>query len=153
MKVTSPAFSDGATIPEKYTGDGPDVSPPLSIKDVDPKAVSLVIIMDDPDAPAGTFTHWVIWNIPTKITEIPEKVPRDREVKSLGGAKHGMTDFGELGYGGPSPPPGKPHRYMFNVFALGTKLDLLAGTSRDALERAMKGHVLAKAVLTGIYER
>jgi len=153
MKITSTAFVDGKRIPEKYTGDGEDVSPPLSISGADPKAASFVLIMDDPDAPMGTFTHWLVWDIPASFTRIPEGVPRDKEVKSLGGAKQGTTDFGRAGYGGPSPPPGPVHRYMFKLYAMDGVLGLRAGASRGELERVMKGHVLAEAVLTGLYGR
>jgi hypothetical protein len=162
MRITSPAFSDGGPIPAKYTVDGADISPPLLIEDVPENAASLAIIMDDPDAPGGTFTHWLIWNIRPApagapgaglAVSISENVPPTGTVEALGGARQGTNDFGEIGYGGPSPSPGSPHRYRFTAFALDTVLELGAGARREQLEAAMEGHVLAQAVLTGVYRR
>lgn len=153
MKISCDDFSGGDRVPEKFTADGADVSPSLRIEGADKKAVSFALIMDDPDAPMGTFTHWTIWNIPSKISMIPEAVPKEMEVKSLGGARQGSTDFGEVGYGGASPPPGPVHRYRFKIYALDTMLDLKAGASLKDLEKAMKGHVISEATLTGLYGR
>lgn len=152
LKITSSAFSEGGTIPQKYTADGADVSPPISIGSVPSGTKSLALICDDPDAPAGTWVHWVIWNIPPDNTSIPENIPTTNTVDSLGGAKQGATDFGSVGYGGPSPPSGT-HRYYFRVYALDTMLDLSAGASRADLDAAMQGRILAQGTLMGKYSR
>jgi hypothetical protein len=153
LRLSSSAFNEGEKIPKKYTADGPDVSPPLKIEGAGPNAESFALIMDDPDAPAGTWVHWLIWNILAKSTKIPEGIPADREVKALSGAKQGVNDFGRIGYGGPSPPPGSAHRYRFKLYALDATLDLRAGASLEELEKAVKGHTIAESVLTGIYGR
>jgi len=162
MKITSSAFTDGGQIPQKYTADGDNVSPPLSIENVPDGAVTLALIMDDPDDPGGTFTHWLIWNIQPAmvsipeiepVTSIPENVPTTEIVGTLDGARQGINDFGEIGYGGPSPPSGSPHHYRFTVYALDTTLELEAGATREQLEAAMESHVLGQATLTGIYQR
>ncbi|MEW6221906.1 MAG: YbhB/YbcL family Raf kinase inhibitor-like protein [Candidatus Hadarchaeota archaeon] len=153
MKISSGAFSNGGNIPTRYTCDGSNVSPPISIEDVPAAAKSLALICDDPDAPMGVFVHWVVWNIPPNVTAIPEKVPMTGVVKSLGGAAQGVTDFGKIGYGGPCPPRGPPHRYYFKLYALDAKLELGAGASKEELEGAMEGHILAKTTLMGKYGR
>jgi hypothetical protein len=112
---------------------------------------AFALIVDDPDAPVGTWTHWIIWNIPANTAALPEGVPKVEE--SAGGARQGSNDFKRIGYGGPCPPPGKPHRYFFKLYALDAKLDAKAGAGRSELERAMKGHVLAQAELMGKYGR
>ncbi|MDE1861836.1 MAG: YbhB/YbcL family Raf kinase inhibitor-like protein [Thaumarchaeota archaeon] len=144
MKVTSSAFEDGGPIPSEFTCDGQDVSPPLAISDVPNGAKSLAIIMDDPDAPMGTFTHWVVWNIPPQKSEFTtgEKIQ----------APHGKTSFGRKSYGGPCPPGGT-HRYFFKVFALDTMLEIKDGSSRNGLEKAMMGHILSESALMGKYSR
>jgi len=145
MKISSPAFGQNGTIPKKYTCDGENVNPPLSISQVPPSTQSLVLIMDDPDAPGRTFVHWTLWNIDPKITEIPEnEVPE--------GARQGLTDFGTSGYGGPCPPSGI-HRYFFKLYALDSKLELPSNAKKADLEQAMKGHILAQAELIGLYSR
>ena len=146
MEITSPAFENGKQIPEKYTCDGENISPPLNFSGVPKGAKSLVIIMDDPDAPGKTFTHWLVWNIPANTKGLPE------------GAKitypQGKNDFGEIGYGGPCPPPGTGiHHYRIKVFALDTFLDLSEGAARKDLEKAMSGHVMAEGTLIGLYGR
>ena len=145
MKVTSEAFKDGEFIPEKYTCDGENINPPLNFSNVPEKAKSLVIIMEDPDAPGGTFTHWIVWNIPASVEGI-------REGENIS-YPQGRNDFGKIGYGGPCPPEGSVHRYYFKVYALDTFLDLQEGSTKDDLINAMSGHVLDKAMLMGKYER
>ena len=149
--LTSTAFHEMGRIPEKYTCDGLDLSPPLRWEGYPPETVSFVLIVEDPDAPGGTFTHWVIYNIPSTIHELQEGVPKSEELSS--GALQGVNDFGRIGYNGPCPPPGKPHRYVFKVYALDSELNLEPGATRDDVLNAMKGHVLAEATLTGLYSR
>ena len=144
MKITSSAFQEGGNIPSKFTCDGSDTSPPLQITGVPSEAKSLVLIADDPDAPSGLFTHWLIWNIPPRINSIPES--------SAPKGVHGTNDFGKSDYKGPCPPPGT-HRYSFKVFALDRELDLRGGAKRSQLDAAMKGHVVAQGVLVGRYAR
>ena len=144
MKIKSPAFENGGRIPAKYTCDGEDISPPLEFEDVPEDAKSLALVMDDPDAPMGTFDHWVVWNIPPETRSIEE----GKEPEGV----QGMTDFGRKGYGGPCPPRGE-HRYFFKLYALDTKLDLPEGSRKSDLEKAMKGHIIAQATLMGRYSR
>ncbi len=145
MTVTSAAFTEGKPIPSLYTCEGKDVNPPLAFGSVPAGTRSLALIVDDPDAPVGTWVHWVMWNIPPDIREIGEgRLPP--------GAKQGMNDFRRNSYGGPCPPSGT-HRYYFRLYALDTTLDLAPSTDRAALERAMKGHILAGGLLMGTYRR
>jgi hypothetical protein len=144
MKVTSPAFGEGANIPSKFTCDGADTSPSLKIEGVPAAAKILVLIVDDPDAPGGLFTHWLAWNVDPKTNSIAE-----------GGAPGGLAgrnDFGKSGYGGPCPPSGT-HRYHFKVVALDQALSLPAGAGRKQLDAAMKGHVIGQGELIGRYAR
>jgi hypothetical protein len=150
--IIKSAFEDGGFIPEEYTADGRDVSPPLIIENVPPEAETLAIIVDDPDAPMGTFTHWLIWNIPADVSEISKNIEKKERVKGLNGALQGKNDFNELGYMGPAPPSGV-HTYRFYVYALDDQLDLEAGADKETLLNAMEGHVLQKAVLKGEYTR
>ncbi len=145
------AFDAGGGIPKKYTCDGADVSPALNWNDAPTGAQSFALIADDPDAPVGTWTHWILWDIPAKATALPEGVPKVEEPGD--GARQGGNDFKRIGYGGPCPPAGKPHRYFFKLYALDAKLDIKPGASRSELERAIKGHVLAQAELMGTYKR
>ncbi|AEA47793.1 YbhB/YbcL family Raf kinase inhibitor-like protein [Archaeoglobus veneficus] len=140
------------TFPEKYTCNGEDVSPPIAIEGVSKEAKSIAIIMDDPDAPLGTFTHWVIWNIPANITSIPESIPPEPVVKEPISAVQGKNDFGRIGYGGPCPPSGV-HNYKIKVYILDTFLNLDPGATKEELENAMKGHILQYAVVTASYGR
>ncbi|MGO8720006.1 MAG: YbhB/YbcL family Raf kinase inhibitor-like protein [Acidobacteriaceae bacterium] len=149
LKIT--AFANGGEIPKRHTCSGADLSPALSWNGVSPAAHSLALIVDDPDAPKGTWTHWLIWNIPAHLTALAEGVLA-REVLE-NGACQGRNDFNRIGYGGPCPPPGKVHRYFFKLYALDTALNLKAGASRQELERAMKGHVLSHAEWMGMYRR
>lgn len=152
MRVESPAFRDGDTIPVKYTCDGDDVSPPLRIIDPPQGVKSYVLIVEDPDAPGGTFIHWVLYNIPPGLVEIPENVPKQPEVRGIG--VQGINDFGRVGYGGPCPPrTHPPHRYFFRLYALDTELNLKPRASVDDVRRLMEGHILAEASLMGRYGR
>lgn len=152
MRIESPAFRDGGDIPVKYTCDGEDSSPPLRISDIPQGARSLVLIVEDPDAPGGTFIHWVLYNIPPGLTEIPENVPKRPEVPGVG--IQGINDFGRYGYGGPCPPRTHgPHRYFFRLYALDTVLNLKPGATAGEVRRAMGGHVLAEASTMGRYRR
>ncbi|MGE5174491.1 MAG: YbhB/YbcL family Raf kinase inhibitor-like protein [Betaproteobacteria bacterium] len=145
LNISSPAFKHREHIPAKYTCDGADVNPALMIGNVPPGAKSLALIVDDPDAPRGTWVHWVVWNISPDTKEIKENsIPQ--------GASQGMNDFRKLGYGGPCPPSGT-HRYFFKLYALDTMLSLATNTTKAALERAMHGHILAQGELIGLYMR
>ena len=145
LKITSPAFVTNGYIPARYTCDGTDINPPLEIAQVPADAKSLALIVDDPDAPIGMWVHWVVWNIDPATREIAEdNVPRN--------AAQGKNDWKRNGYGGPCPPSGV-HRYFFKLYALDTKLNLGAGTTKTDLEKAMQGHILAKAELIGLYKR
>ena len=143
MKITSSAFQQGGNIPSKFTCDG-GASPPLQITGIPSGTRTLVLIADDPDAPGGLFTHWLIWNIPPQTSSITEgSAPK---------GVHGTNDFGKSGYGPPCPPSGT-HRYYFRVFALDRELALPAGAKRGQLDGAMKGHVVAQGELMGRYSR
>lgn len=144
MQITSPAFQNSGKIPAKYTCDGGDISPPLAMSDIPIGAKSLVLIIDDPDSPTGTWDHWVAFNIPFATTEILEggKIP----------GLSGKNTFGELGYGGPCPGSGE-HRYFFKAYALDTQLDLKEGASKQEVEQAMEGHIMDQAELMGRYSR
>jgi len=145
MKITSSAFQEGGDIPSKFSRDGQDINPALRIEGTPSNAKSLLLIMDDPDAPVGLFTHWLVWNIGPKTTEIAEKsMPK--------GAVQGTNDYPTLGYGGPQPPSGT-HRYYFKIFALDQTLDLKAGAKRAEVDAAMRGHVTAQGELMGRYSR
>jgi len=150
MKLESSAFGPEGTIPIKYSCDGEDVSPPLSWQGAPEGTQSLALICDDPDAPGMTFVHWLIYNIPAEGQQLPENVPNRERLES--GALQGENNFGKVGYGGPCPPGGT-HRYFFRLYALDGMLDLGAGISRDRLDRAMEGHILAQAELMGRYSR
>ena len=151
LQLTSPAFVEGKDIPGQYTCQGRDVSPPLKWSGVPTGAKSLVLIADDPDAPIGTWVHWVLFDLPPTTTELSEDVPKTQHLP--GGAKQGLNDFRRLGYGGPCPPPGKPHRYFFKLYALDPLLDLKPTATKKDVEAAMKGHVLAEGQLIGTYQR
>jgi Raf kinase inhibitor-like YbhB/YbcL family protein len=145
MKIESPAFENNQSILSKYTCDGENISPPLKINDVPEGTKSLVLIVDDPDAPVGTWVHWTVWNINPQTKEIPEGVEPE-------GAVEGLTDFGSPGYGGPCPPSGK-HRYFFKLYALDILLSLDSSAETKDIEEAMEGHILDKAELIGLYSR
>jgi len=149
--VRTDAFGNGAAIPAKYTCSGADLSPASQWSEAPPNAKSLALIVDDPDAPGGTWTHWVLWDIPAQFSGLPEGVPHDESLRS--GARQGRNDFGKVGYGGPCPPGGKQHRYFFRMYALDKVLELRAGSERPDLEDAMKRHILAQAEWMGVYKR
>ena len=151
MKLTSAAFEDGQTIPVRHTGEGADSSPPLRWSGAPENAKGFALICDDPDAPAGTWVHWVIYGLPAAATELPEWVPAVERLPN--GAKQGVNDFRRVGYGGPLPPPGKAHRYFFKLYALDAELALDSRLTKAELLRAMEGHVLAEARLMGTYRR
>ncbi|MEM3004772.1 MAG: YbhB/YbcL family Raf kinase inhibitor-like protein [Candidatus Bathyarchaeia archaeon] len=142
LKITSSAFKSNGPIPKKYTCDGIDVNPPLSIEGLPKQTVSLVLIVDDPDAPRGTWVHWVVWNIP------PLRVIQEDSVPGT----EGVNDFQRHSYGGPCPPSGT-HRYFFKVYALDTKLQLDQNAGKKDVEKAMEGHILAMGELVGLYRR
>jgi len=151
FELKSAAFSAEGDIPKKFTCDGPDVSPALSWSEPPTGTQTISLIMDDPDAPAGIWVHWVLYELPASIRELPENLPKDRELKN--GARQGQNDFRRIGYGGPCPPPGRPHRYFFKLYALDAKTNLGAGATKADVERAMKGHILAQAELMCRYKR
>ncbi len=151
LHLSSPSFAEGDTIPIKQTADGDDRSPELRWSGAPANTKSFALVCEDPDAPRGTWTHWVLFNVPATGTSLAEGVPTEKELPD--GARQGKNDFGKIGYGGPSPPKGKPHRYFFKLYALDTKLDLPAGANRQQMLDAIKGHVLAEAQLMGKYGR
>ena len=151
MQLTSTAFAEGQAIPAKYTCDDKNLSPPLKWSGAPPGAKSLVLIADDPDAPGGTWVHLVLYDLPATWSELSEDLPKGQHLPT--GAKHGLNDFKHLGYGGPCPPPGKPHRYFFKLYALDAFLDLKPGATKKEVERAMENHVLTHGQLMGTYKR
>jgi len=153
LVLTSGAFHAGEAIPARYTCEGADVSPPLLWSGTPRGTASFVLILDDPDAPGGTWVHWVLFNLPGTVTALPEGVPKADAPRELGGALQGRNDFRKVGYGGPCPPPGRPHRYFFRLYALDAVLPLRAGADRKAVDAAMRGHVLAETALMGTYGR
>lgn len=150
MLIMSSAFQEGGMIPTKYTCDGQDISPPLSWSGVPDNARSLVLICDDPDAPMGTWVHWVVYNIPPEQTDFEEGISKDSLAQK--GILQGTTDFRRQEYGGPCPPSGT-HRYYFKLYALGTELKLGKGATKKQVEAAMKGKILVQAELMGRYSR
>jgi Raf kinase inhibitor-like YbhB/YbcL family protein len=151
MQLTSTAFTEGAPIPVKHTCDAADVSPALNWSGVPAEARSLALIADDPDAPVGTWVHWVLYGLPASANGLAEDTPKSQYIP--GGARQGLNDFRKLGYGGPCPPPGNAHRYLFKLYALDTVLELKPGATRKEVERAMEKHILAQAQLMGTYKR
>jgi Raf kinase inhibitor-like YbhB/YbcL family protein len=145
VKLTSSAFTEGEMIPKKYTCDAENVSPPLALSGVPEGTKSLALIMDDPDAPAGTWVHWVLFNIPADEDSFPEGVS--------GVGEQGKNTSGKLSYGGPCPPKGRAHRYFFKIYALDTLLELTAGATKGELEKEIQGHILAQGQLMGKYQR
>ena len=151
IELTSTAFQPDATIPKKYTGDGADQSPPLHWSGIPSGAKSIALICDDPDAPGCSWIHWILFNLPSQARELGEGVPTTAILES--GAKQGKNDFGNLGYGGPAPPIGKPHRYFFKLYAPTVAVDLPPGSTKAQLEEATKSHILAEGQLMGTYKR
>lgn len=151
LQLSSDAIEDGGAVPEAYTCDGEDVSPPLTIAGVAEEAVSLALVVDDPDAPAGTWVHWVLYGLPADTTRLPRGVPPRGEV--LEGARQGENDFGNLGYGGPCPPQGEEHRYFFKLYALDEDPGLPAGASKEELMQAVGSTIVERCELVGRYRR
>lgn len=152
FEITSDAFAPGQAIPIKHTCDGHNISPPLRWSGVPEPTKSFALIMEDPDAPSGTFDHWLLFNIPAATTELPEGLPRNAALDS--GAKQGTNSFGYIGYGGPCPPPGDDsHRYFFRLFALDVEISAPEGANKNEVKRAMEGHVVAEGSLIGTYAR
>jgi Raf kinase inhibitor-like YbhB/YbcL family protein len=153
LSLTSSAFREAGAIPGQYTCDGADRSPPLAWSGVPEGTITLALLADDPDAPGGTWVHWVLYDVPATLSGLPEAVATVERPSGLAGAVQGRNDFGRLGYGGPCPPPGPAHRYVFTLVALATKVGLGPGASKQQVDRAMSGHVLATAQLVGTYAR
>jgi Raf kinase inhibitor-like YbhB/YbcL family protein len=153
FSLSSPAFKEGAAIPGKHTCDGADVSPSLGWSSAPPGAAAFALIADDPDAPAGTWVHWVLYDLPGTLAQLPENVDKSDAPAGLGGARQGRNDSRRVGYAGPCPPPGPAHRYFFKLYALDAPLKLKAGATKRDVETAMQGHVLGTAQLMGTYAR
>ena len=151
IEVTSTSFQQGMSIPKQYTGDGVDQSPPLFWSELPSGTKSIALIYDDPDAPRGTWVHWVLYNLPASARSLPEGVPKQNELAD--GTRQGRNDFARVGYGGPCPPRGPAHRYLFKLYALDARLDLKPGASKADLEKAMATHILAQGQLMGRYKR
>ena len=142
LRISSPAFKPGGNIPSRYTCEGEDINPPLDIKQIPAEAKSMVLIIEDPDAPMGTWLHWLVWNIPIVHYLNENEVPGDQ----------GLNDFGKIAYGGPCPPSGM-HRYYFNVYALDDLLDIPEGSSRREVEAAIQNHIIAYGQVMGVYQK
>jgi Raf kinase inhibitor-like YbhB/YbcL family protein len=151
LELRSTAFEQDSVIPKKHTCDGEDVSPALFWSGIPEGTKSLALVCDDPDAPAGIWVHWVLYGIPAGTDSLPEALPKTDLV--MEGVKQGMTSFRRVGYGGPCPPKGKPHRYFFKLYALDKELELEAGKTKDEILEAIKGHILTQAELMGKYGR
>jgi Raf kinase inhibitor-like YbhB/YbcL family protein len=151
LQVSSPAFSEGQPIPQKYTCDGNNISPPLAWTQPPADTKSMALIVEDVDAPGGVFTHWILYNLPAKEIALAENIARTATLND--GGKQGKNSFGKIGYSGPCPPPGKPHRYYFKIYALDVALKLLPAVSREDLLAAMNNHVVAEGQLMGTYGR
>jgi len=149
--ISSSSFSNGGEIAKKFTCDGADVSPQLAWSEPPAGTKALALLVDDPDAPIGNWTHWVLWNLPVSARGLPEGVSKTAKLPD--GSEQGKNDFPKTGYNGPCPPAGKPHRYYFKLFALDGKLEMKAGAGKPELEAAMKGHILAQAETMGRYGR
>lgn len=147
LQVSSKSFPAGADIPKKYTCDGQNISPELAWANLPGDTRSVAVLLEDPDAPGGTFTHWLMYDLPVGMASVVEGVPVTGEIP--GGGLQGINDFGKLGYGGPCPPPGRAHRYVFRVFALDKILGLPSRASKESVQQAMRGHVLAEGEIVG----
>jgi len=150
MQLTSSSIQ-GNQIPAKFTCNGAGISPRLDWSAAPPETVSFALIVTDPDAPGRTFVHWVLYNLPGSTRSLPEGLPGLGQLSD--GSRQGQNDFGEIGYGGPCPPPGSPHHYVFTLYAMDTKLNLPAGATRAQVEAAMQGHILARGELIGVFRR
>lgn len=151
LELISADFASGGTIPKPFTCEGDDLSPALQWKAPPSATQSLALIADDPDAPVGTWVHWVIFDLPPNLRFLPRGFPKNEQ--SADGSRQGTNDFKKIGYGGPCPPPGKPHRYYFKLYALDAKLNLKPGATKKDVERAMQGHILAHGEYMGRYSR
>ena len=151
MQLRSSAFRPGDDVPVEFTCDGANISPALTWTAPPAATQSLVLTVEDPDAPHHAWAHWLVYDLPPTERELPEAVAPRAPLPS--GAQQGRNDFGQIGYGGPCPPPGHPHRYFFKIYALDSRLDLPRGSSRVQLEQAMRGHVLASGEVMGRYHR
>ena len=151
LRLSSAAFDPGGAIPKKFTCDAADISPALVWSESPAGTQSFALIVDDPDAPVGTWVHWVLYDLAAGVRELGEGVPGQEELP--GGARQGRNDFRKIGYGGPCPPPGPPHRYFFKLYALDARLNLKPGARKADVEAAMKGHILAQGELMGRYHR
>jgi Raf kinase inhibitor-like YbhB/YbcL family protein len=151
FQISTNAFSNGESIPKRFGCDGLNVSPQLTWTDPPTTTQSFALIMDDPDAPAGTWVHWILYNLPTDARELAENVPNREQLPN--GAHQGRNSFNKTGYGGPCPPPGNPHRYFFKLYALDRKLNLRLGATKADVERAMQDHIVAQSELIGRYSR
>lgn len=151
MNVASSAFDEGTNIPKKYTCEGTNVSPQLQLSGIPAGTKSIALICDDPDAPMGTWVHWLLYNLPADTTTLAEGIAKTDSLPN--GAAQGVNSGGKVGYDGPCPPPGNPHRYFFKVYALDTKLSLASRTTKKDVEAAMQGHILDKAAVMGKYQR
>ncbi len=151
FELTSSAFKEGELIPKKHTCEGPDLSPPLRWSNPPPGTRSFVLIADDPDAPVGTWVHWVVFNIPLDLRGLAEGLPAQETLPNE--TQQGLNDFKRVGYGGPCPPPGKPHRYSFRLYALDTALNLKPRATKAQVLDASKGHILGEAQLMGRFGR
>jgi len=149
--ISSLSFTNGGDISKKFTCDGPDVSPQLAWSNAPKDAVSFALLVDDPDAPVGNWNHWAMWNIPAASNGLPEGVQKNGRLTD--GSVQGTNDFRKIGYNGPCPPAGKPHRYYFKLYALDTKLELKTEAGKKELEAAMKEHIRAQAEWMGKYQR
>lgn len=151
LEVKSPDFASGGTIPKRFTCEGGDLSPALEWSAPPSGTQSFALIADDPDAPVGTWVHWVVFDLPPTLRSLPQAVPKKDQLAD--GSRQGQNDFGKTGYGGPCPPPGKAHRYFFKLYALDTKLNLPSSSTKKDVERAMQSHVLAQGEYIGRYSR
>ena len=150
IKITSSSFEEGGFIPKKYTCDSTNVSPPLEWSGIPGSIKELALICDDPDAPMGTWVHWVLYDLPFNINKLPENAPTDKVLEN--GTTQGTNDFHKIGYGGPCPP-GETHRYFFKIYALDTELNLEPGKTKTELIKSIEGHILAEGQLMGKYKR
>lgn len=151
IQIGSPAFANGDDIPEAYTCKGVDKSPALQWSGIPVGTKALALIIEDPDAPGGTFIHWVVYAIPADRRGLPEDVAKDEVVSGIG--RQGITGFGKVGYHGPCPPPGSPHHYHFRLYALDTEVDPASSVDASKLEAAMQGHVLGTGEMVGLFQR
>lgn len=151
LTVSSTSFPAGTEIPKQFTCAGEDISPQLSWSGAPSSVQAFALIADDPDAPAGTWTHWVLYDLPSSTTSLNEGLSKSEQLPD--GSKQGRNDFRRVGYNGPCPPAGKPHRYFFKVYALDQKLNIKPGAARNEIEKSMRGHILAQGEYTGTYKR